>query len=206
VQTAVKYGLLLTSALLAGAPAYASSITSFSFTTDPSAFTSVLVETMSGTQASLTGSVTCVSVEACSGEVGTFNLGLNLTDRSTPISVDISGVLSGTTDASGSLDLTSLFKDFPFSEAAGSFDKTILSIALPPLGPLTVHGALDLSLAAGQSIALPLTISVGPVSTVPEPSGQALLIIGFLGLAAIARYRASRAVSGTRSMGRKAII
>jgi hypothetical protein len=194
MQTATKYGLLLASALLAAAPSYASSINSFTFNSDSSPFTSVLVESMSGSQAMVTGSVECLSKTACSGEVGTFNLGVDLTGSTTPVSVDISGVLSGTTGASGAVDITTFGKDYPFSVAAGSFNDTILSLDLPALGDVSVHGALDLSLAAGQSITLPLTINVGAVSSVPEPSGQALLLVGLLGLAVIFRYRSSRAV------------
>ena len=194
MQTATKYGLLLASALLAAAPSYASSINSFTFNSDSSPFTSVLVESMSGSQAMVTGSVECLSKTACSGEVGTFNLGVDLTGSTTPVSVDISGVLSGTTGASGAVAITTFGKDYPFSVAAGSFNDTILSLDLPALGDVSVHGALDLSLAAGQSITLPLTINVGAVSSVPEPSGQALLLVGLLGLAVIFRYRSSRAV------------
>lgn len=194
MQTATKYGLLLASALLAAAPSYASSINSFTFNSDSSPFTSVLVENMSGSQAVVSGTVECLSKTACSGEVGTFTLGVDLTGSSTPVSVDISGVLSGSTGASGSVDITTFGQDYPFSVATGSFNDTILSLDLPALGQISANGALDLSLAAGQSITLPLTINVGAVSSVPEPSGQVLLLVGLLGLAGIVRYRSSRIV------------
>jgi PEP-CTERM motif len=191
--TTKNYALLLASAVLAAVPSYASSITGFSFTEDPSPFTSVLVETFSGSQASITGTVTCASTTACSGEVGTFDLGLDLTST-TPLSAEISGILSGRTPAVGSLDLTSpalLARDVPFSVAPGSFDKTIFSTSLPAFGDVNVEGALDFSLAAGQSIDLPLTINVGTPSTspVPEPASQALLVAGLLGMAGVVRYR-----------------
>src|SRR5581483_10193275 len=95
------FGLLLTVGALAVAPSYASSITSFTFTPSSGLFTTALVETNSSSQASVTGSVTCSSTSVCSGEVGSFALGLDLSDPTTPVSVEISGDNLGITDAGG---------------------------------------------------------------------------------------------------------
>jgi PEP-CTERM motif len=195
--TTKNYALLLASAVLAAVPSYATSITSsitgFSFTEDSSPFTSVLVESFSGSQASVTGTVTCASTTACSGEVGTFDLGLDLTST-TPLSAEISGILDGETPAGGSLNITSIFlsKDFPFSVTPGPFDKVLFATSLPALGEVNVGGSLDFSLAAGQTIDLPLTFNVGTPSNpspVPEPASQALLVAGLLGMAGVVRYR-----------------
>lgn len=108
----------------------------------------------------------------------------------TVFTVDISGVLSGETAATGSVDFFAVGDyDYPFSVKAGSFDDTVLSMTLPALGLSGVAGALDLTLARGQEIDLPFTISVAATSAVPEPSGQALFIVGLLGLAGVVRYR-----------------
>jgi hypothetical protein len=192
--TTKNYALLLASAVLAAVPSYASSITSFTFTEDSSPFTSSLVETFSGSEASITGTVTCASTHACTGEVGTFDLGLDLTST-TPLSADISGILGGTSPAGGSLDITSptyLKKDSTFSVSTGAFDKQLFSTELPALGNIDVDGALDLSLAAGQSITLPLTFYAGNPSPVPEPGSQALLVVGLLGMAGVVRYRSRK--------------
>ena len=194
MKTSKKFSLFLASALLVAAPSFASSITSFTFTPDPSIFTSVLVDSFSASEADITGTVTCAATAACSGEVGSFNLGLDLTST-TPLAAEISGILSGTTTAVGSLEITSpTSKIYAFSLGAGSFDSVILSTSFPAFGAINVKGTLDLALAAGQSIDLPLAIKVGNVSSVPEPSGQVLLIVGLLGLAGMVRYRRSRIV------------
>jgi hypothetical protein len=191
--TTKNYALLLASAVLAAVPSYASTITDFTFTTDSSPFTSVLTVTTSGSEASITGTVTCASTSICSGEVGTFDLGLDLTST-TPLSAEISGILSGLTPAGGTLDLTSpaaYAQDIPFSVTPGvaGFDKTIFSTHLPALGDIDVDGALDLRLAPGQSISLPLTFNVGNSSPVPEPANAALLAVGLFGMAGVVRYR-----------------
>jgi hypothetical protein len=196
--TTKNYALLLASAVLAAVPSYAtsitgSSITGFSFTGDSSPFTSVLIETFTGSQASITGTVTCASTTPCSGEAGTFDLGLDITST-TPFSAEISGILDGETRAGGSLDITSILlsRDFPFSVAPGPFDKVLFSTSLPPVGEVNVEGSIDFSLAAGQTIDLPLTFNVGTPSNpspVPEPASQALLVVGLLGIAGVVRYR-----------------
>ena len=187
--TTKNHALLLASAVLAAVPSYASSITDFTFTTDSSPFTSVLTVTTTNSEASITGTVTCASMTACSGEVGTFDLGLDLTST-TPLSAEISGIVSGQ-PVIGDLDITSpppFAKDDPFS-VSGTFDKKLFSTSLPAIGDVEVDGKLDLSLAAGESITLPLTFTVGNPSPVPEPANAALLAIGLLGMAAAVRYR-----------------
>jgi hypothetical protein len=191
VRTAKKYGLLLASTLLVSAPSHASSITSFSYTLDPSIFSSTISDSVSGSEVIVTGTVACpVGAVSCNGEVGAFEIGLDFPETG-PVSVDISGVLSGTTPGSGSLDLTGL-SGVAFNLTPGSFNDTLLSSVLPDLGAFTLTGTLDLSLAAGQSVSLPITVSVGNTIATPEPSGQALLVVGLLGLAGIVRYRFSR--------------
>ena len=198
MRTAKKYGLLLASTLLAAAPSYASTITGFSFAADPSPFTTDLSASYTGSEASVTGGVLCPSVtpetafrsfitsSVCTGEVGTFSLDVDLT-APTKFTVDISGVLSGVTAAAGSVDILGV-GDFPFSVKAGSFDDSILSITVPAVGPTDLDGSVDLTMARGQSITLPLTLNIGN-TTVPEPSAQALLIVGLLGLAGVFRNR-----------------
>jgi hypothetical protein len=185
--TATKYGLLLASTLLAAAPISASTIDSFYFTLeDDSPFTSSLTESFSSTEASVTGTVSCDSESTCTGELGTFGLGLDLTGLvDTPASIDISGNLSGDLAGGGDLFVTSI--SYPFAIPSGDFDKILLSTELPPLGMIDVYGSLDLTLPPGETVTLPITLTVG--TAVPEPSGQAMLILGLLGLIGIVRYR-----------------
>jgi hypothetical protein len=129
------------------------------------------------------------SVTPCSGEVGVFSLGLDLNEP-TEFTVDISGNLSAGAAATGSVDIPGV-GDFPFSVSPGTFDLT-KTILLPSglEGSPTFAGSVDLTLDHGQEITFPITMSVaGTTSTVPEPSGQALLIVGLLGIAGVVRYR-----------------
>jgi len=204
MRTAKIYGLLLASALLAAAPSYASSITGFSITTDPEPYMSNLSDTVTSSEASVTGTVACpsqivlvafvahpdVKSVGCSGEVGFFSLGVDLNEP-TEFTVDISGVLSPGAAATGSVDIAGI-GDFPFDVSPGAFDVT-KTILLPAEGSTTLDGSVDLTMDAGQSIALPLNLSVAGTSAVPEPSGQALLIVGLLGIAGFVRYRFFRA-------------
>jgi hypothetical protein len=212
MRTAKKYGLLLASTLLAAAPSYASSITGISLIPDASSpFNSDLSATLtSSTEATVTGTVTCptqvvaAAFEAqvlaqsapCSGEVEGFSLGVDVTGP-TEFTVDISGTLgnipgdlSAGAAATGIVDITGI-GDFPFNVSPGPFDVT-KSILLPASveGSTTLVGSVDLTMGQGQEITLPLTLSVaGTTSTVPEPSGQALLMVGLLGIAGVVRYR-----------------
>jgi hypothetical protein len=198
MQTAKKYGLLST--LLAAVPSYASSITGFTFTPNPSStFTTSLSETFTSSEASLTGTVGCPSLTAtfraldtslCTGDVG-FGLEVDL-NEATEFTVEISGDLSGTTAATGDVLIKTL-ANVPFSVNPGSFDDTLVFTTLPAFGLIELAGALDLTLARGQEITLPLTLSIAGTSTaVPEPSGQVLLLVGLLGIAGVVRYRIFR--------------
>jgi hypothetical protein len=164
-----------------------SEIVDATFTPVGSTFSTSLTTTFSGTQASVTGSVSCDSSSPCTGEVGTFSLTAYLTDPSNPVSVDINGSLSGSSDAEGVLSLTSpLSLTKPFTIPVGSFDDLLLSTDLPAIAPLVVDGSLNLSLAPDQTVALPLTFQVG-TSAVPEPASAGLLTAGIAGLLIIRR-------------------
>jgi hypothetical protein len=196
--TAKKYGLLLASTLLAAAPISASSIDSFSFTpVEGSPFASSLTESLSpsGTEASVTGTVSCESDSPCTGELATFAAEVDLTGLAdTLASIDISGDLSGDTAGGGELFLTSpISNSYPFVIPSGAFDKPILSTEFPPVGLIEVAGSLDLTLAPGQEVSLPISFTLGSTTAVPEPSGQAMLVLGLLGLVGVVRYRSLRA-------------
>ena len=188
------FALLFAAGALAATPSYASSITSFTFTPTSEPFTTVMVDTSSGSQASITGSVTCASTNICSGEAGAFSLGLNLDKPSNPFSVEISGDNLGATTASGTLDIIGFPSSIPFTLKSGAFDKILLNTSLPELGAVTLDGTLNLALAPGQEITLPLTFFVGsPTTATPEPSGVGLLLGGLLAVGGFARYRYQRA-------------
>jgi len=180
-------------ALFAAGQLCASSIDSFSFITDSSPFTSDLVASISGPDALLTGTVACDSTTACSGEVGTFSLGLDLTNSSV-ISITSTGNLTGNTPGSGFVDLdTPIEKTRAFSVPTGSFDHTRLTSEIPAWGMIDASGSINLTLQPGQVLTLPVAISFTSVaSVVPEPSGQVLLLLCVLGAATIVRYRYSR--------------
>jgi len=168
------------------ASASASSITSFSFTADPSPFSSSLSTSFTSTLGSVTGTVACDSDSACTGEVGTFSLGLNLVSVSTPFSVEVSGTLSGDTAADAAVMFSSPASvTYPFVIPVGDFDAVVLSTSAPALGAITLDGAFELSLAPGQTISLPINFNVG---TVPEPSSQTLIGLGLLGIVCFSRF------------------
>jgi hypothetical protein len=192
----MRYGLVLASPFFVAAQVEASSINSFTFTTDSSPFTTNLVESFSGSEASLTGTVSCDSTVACKGEVGTFDLGVDFTGPTTPVSIDISGNLNGATPGVGLLHLSSpISKTHRFTIPDGSFDKTLVSTNVLPFGMVDVTGSFDLVLAPDQTVTLPLTFNIGPRSSVPEPSGEALLLLCALGAAGFVRYRYSRTLT-----------
>jgi hypothetical protein len=171
---------------VAGTNASASSITSFSFTADPSPFFSNLTSSFTSTTGSVTGTVACDSDSACTGEVGTFSLGLDLVSMSAPFSVEVSGTLSEGSAADAALMFTSPGSvTYPFVIPVGDFDTVVLSTSAPALGAVTVDGAFDLSLAPGQTLSLPLNFNLGPV---PEPSGQTLVGLGLLGIVCLTRF------------------
>jgi hypothetical protein len=200
MRTAIRYGLPLASVWFAAIQAHASSITDFTFTSDPSPFTTDLVEMFSDSQAIVTGTIACDSATACKGEVGSFTLGADLTSPGTSVSVNLLGVLDGSTPAGVELKVsTPLTKALKFEIPAGSFNDTLISTSLPAFGMLDVAGSLDMRLAAGQAIALPFIIDLGSPSPVPEPSGEVALLAGVLGLAGVVRYRTARSRKATTS-------
>lgn len=182
--------LLVAGGLLA-LPTFASSITGASFTSAGAPFTTSLTATFGSTQANITGTVSCDSASPCTGEVGTFSLSVTLSDTSTPASLDIAGTNSGTL-TEGALVINPPFSQTdPFSIAAGSFDDVILSTQFPTLGAITVTGALDVDLAPGQTLDLPLTFGIEG-SAVPEPSTLFLAGLGLLSFAGTQRLRRRR--------------
>jgi hypothetical protein len=188
--TAKKYGLLLVSTLLAATPISASTIDSINFSpADDSPFTSSLTESFSSTVASVTGTISCDSDSTCTGGLGQFFIGLDLTGLvDTPMSIGISGNLSGDTAGSGEMIIATIPE--PFAIPTGDFDTNIFSDEIPPLGMIDVNGYLDLTLPPGETLTLPLTWTLG--TAVPEPSSLAMLVLGLLGLAGVVRYRSSR--------------
>jgi hypothetical protein len=176
-------------ALFAAAHMNASSITSFDFAVEPSSpFTTNLTSSFTSTEATVTGTIACESTTKCAGGLATFDVGLDLSGISTS-SLTISGELTGDREAFGVLTITSpTFLPFlPFTIPLGTFDKTIVSSGdLPQIGLIDLKGSIDLGMLPGQTLTLPLTISI---NNVPEPSGQVLLLVAALGCAGFVRSR-----------------
>ena len=80
-----------------------------------------------------------------------------------------------------------------FSVAPGNFSTVILSNPVS-VGNDVFGGTLDLSLAAGQQISLPLTFALTPSTATPEPSGVAIVLAGLLAIGGYVRYRYQKAV------------
>jgi hypothetical protein len=184
----MRFGPLMALVFYAAGQLCASTIDSFSFTTpDSSPFTTNLTESFTSSGAALTGTVACDSTTVCSGEVGTFSLGLDLTNVSM-LSITTDGSLTGDTSASGFQDLISpIEKTRAFNVPTGSFDYTRFTNEIPAWGMIDVTGSLNLTLQPGQVLTLPVTM--GFASVVPEPSGQVLILVAALGLAGFVRYR-----------------
>jgi hypothetical protein len=190
----IKYGPLMALALFAASQLRASTIDTFSFTPVSSPFTSNLISSSTGGEATIAGTIACDLTTACSGEVGTFSLGMDLTEPGM-VAITTDGSLTGDTPGSGSVNLTSpMDKTRAFNVPLGSFDYTRFTNELPAsMGLVTVAGSLDLTLEPGQVLTLP--VDIGFVSAVPEPSGQLLIFLAALGLAGFIRYRHLRRAS-----------
>ena len=175
--------------LVLATPIFASTIDNISFTpAADSPFASSLTESFTSTQALLAGTVSCDSASPCTGEVGQYFIGLDLTGPlDTPVSISISGNLSGDTAGSGDLIIASIPE--PFVIPSGTFDENIFSHELAPGGLVDVNYTLNVTLPANETVTLPITFTVGAV---PEPVGESMLVVGLLGLIGLIRYRATR--------------
>ena len=191
---------LLIVLLLGLGSASAAEITAFSATADQGTpFTIVLNTTFTSSLARITNSsVACDSETACSGEVATYSLTIMDLTHSTPAQGSIDGMITGAGTVTGNVTVNVdgiPFKSVGFSGDAGLFFKQLFSTQLPTLlgSTVTVTGALDLTIPAGDSIVLPnsldISIDSAPPTTVPEPVSMTLIGGGLLVLAAIARRR-----------------
>jgi hypothetical protein len=170
---------------IAVAPVFATTITGVKFTPAVgSPFTSSLMATSSGTQAFLTGPISCDSGSTCTGEVGIYNINWDVT-AVTPVVHAISGTLSGNTAGSGSLIIAGIV--YPFALPPGGFNETIATTEITLLGMIGTNYTLDLSIPAGQTVTLPLTVTAAP-----EPTGQSMISLGLLGMIGLVRYRLTR--------------
>jgi hypothetical protein len=194
-HTSLIYAPLLFVVFLAVGPLSASSIDTFTFVQASPIFATNLTESHTAEEAFLNGSISCDAKTACSGEVGTFDLGLDLTDPST-VTVTNTGILSGTTPATGSLDLASPVTQVrSFVTPVGSINQTRVSQVLPALGTVDVSESLFLTLQPGQTLTVPVTISINSAAA-PEPRGVALLLLAAaLSAGAFIRYGRSRRIS-----------
>ncbi|MGI8991176.1 MAG: PEP-CTERM sorting domain-containing protein [Bryobacteraceae bacterium] len=155
-----------------------------------------------GSTANITNSsFSCASLTApCSGNVLSFAIQGIGSPFATPFSVNIDGTLSGITPALGTLNVTSPFnKTIPFSLSAGTFNTAIVSTSIPSdaMGNFSGAGTVGLSLAPGQTVTLPsslsFTVGTPATSSVPEP-GTAMLTGGaLLGTLGFLKRRRGRA-------------
>src|SRR5665213_1718492 len=185
--TCARATAVLACILLGTISASAGTISSFTAAAAPSTpFTvSGLTQSFSGTEAIVSGTVTCNSETTCSGSAISFSLGITGLTASTAVSAEIVG--DATANASGLFVETSpISASVPFTVGTGSFDKSIFSSSLPAVGSLLITGNLNLTILAGQSLTLPLNFFVG-AQAVPEPSTFAFLGLGLLGL--VAKFR-----------------
>ena len=192
-ETSLRHAPLLLVAFLAVGPLSASSIDNFTFVPADPIFVTNLSESYTPEESTLTGTISCDATTACSGEVGTFDLELDLTDPST-LTVTNDGTLSGTTPATGSVDVESpvpLARNFV--TPAGSFEQTRITQLMPAWGAVDVSESVFLTLQPGQTLTLlPVTVSINPAAA-PEPQGVAfLLIAAALSTGALVRYGRSR--------------
>jgi PEP-CTERM motif-containing protein len=190
----LRAGVLLACILFGTIAASAGTISSFTAAPTSTPFTITgLTDSFSGSEAIVSGKVACTSeTTACTGAAVTFSLGITGLTTASPISAEISG--DATAAAAGSfVETTPTAATIPFTVGSGAFDKTIFSTSLPGVsgGSVVIAGTLDLTIAPGQSITLPLDIFLG-VQPVPEPSTLALLGLGLLGIAAKVRRNAAK--------------
>ena len=187
--------------LMAAVPGAASSITSFAFTpTMGSEFTLDLTKSFTSSEAEVTGTIICESSSPCTGEVGSFAVGVDLTG-STEVSAAISGTLSGDGSYGDSVTITSpaAYAGYnSFYISSSPFDDVFFSKTVPALGPTNVDGFVSLNLLPGQEIDLPITFTISSkAAAVPEP-GTVFLLGGLLGALPLIR-KARMKFSQTRA-------
>lgn len=203
MRVSTIFGFTFLGASLLASTASAATITNFTATAIAgSPITSVVNTTIVGSTANITNSsFSCASTTApCSGDVLSFTIQGTGSPFATPFSANIDGSLSGSTPALGTLSITSpITKTIPFSLMAGAFATSIISTSIPSdaSGNFSGAGTVGLSLAPGQTVTLPssLSFTVGTASptSVPEP-GSAMLVSGaLLGALGILKRRRARA-------------
>ena len=186
-------GSLLMATVASGAVIFPS-IDSFVITPVGGVFSSVVLNTtVVGNVASVTSSsVSCANVAGCTGNVLTFVLTASgLTTPTSPIQVNMDGTLSGATPAGGNITITSpVSVNTNFGISTGAFNIQIINNVVPSAGSVTINGSFGLTLANGQTLTLPssLSVQVG-AAAVPEPGTIAMLGVGLVGLAAALRRR-----------------
>ena len=179
----------------------AATITGFTITPVPgSPFSATLNSSFTGSAAKITNTtVSCVGPSACSGALLGFGI-VGTGSGLTPFFVNMDGNLSGTTDATGAIIVGGVSNPFsahgclvvgPSCLSLGDFSLSILSTSLPISGStFNIAGTLSLSLAAGQTLSLPSSLSFSvAASPVPEPGTCAMLVGGLLGAGLLKRRR-----------------
>lgn len=195
----MKYRKIILAAVLGwaifnGALAFAAQITSFSATADQNTpFTTVLNTTFTSMDARVTNSsVACNQNTTCSGEVATYSLTLTGLTSATPAVGTLDGTLSGTGTSSGTVSVKvngiqiSLAS---FSVDVGPFFKNLFSTQIPTnFGTtVTLTGALNLTLPAGDTFTLPNSLDFSIAAAVPEPASVILIASALLCLGVMRR-------------------
>jgi hypothetical protein len=145
--------------------------------------------------ASISATITCTADTSCSGEAIRYVMAFQDVTPPTPISIELvgnasaaaSGSFAWSASSSNIVSVTTLF-----TLASGPFDQSVLSTFLPTgEGGTASTASLFLTIAAGQSVTLPLNIFAG-AQPVPEPGSLALFGLGLFGIAVNVRRRLQR--------------
>ncbi|MDQ6678087.1 MAG: hypothetical protein M3Z09_12405 [Acidobacteriota bacterium] len=206
----MKTTLALSCLLVAAGIAPAATITGFTVTAvNGNGFTSVIGSSFDPVTARITQStITCSSLNPCSGPVAQFTIVGTGLSFATPLSLDIDGSLtppislqsasggSASIQAGGQgvISSASLPGPLTFSIPFGPFSESIAKGSLPGItgGNFSLSGTFGLSLAAGSVLNLPnsLTFTFGaPATATPEPGTAALLGSSWLGVVLAVRRR-----------------